>query len=106
MEFKTKTELVWFTAETVISKEFSDNKTFPLDWGYSLTEEQIKFIPQKHLKDEILKDIDSFNELVITAIGLRLNWLLAEGFTVIDGDNYKFLSDQEMQQELDNILNS
>jgi len=103
---ETKLELVWFTAETVIRKEYESSKTFPSEWEYDLTEEQIKCIPQKKLRDKILDDIDEFNQLVRNAINIRMNWLLAEGFVVLDGDNYRFLCDQEIKKELENIENS
>lgn len=104
LNFKNVKELAYFTAETVIHKEFKLSKTFPKDWNYLLTETEVKHIPQKELKEEILNDIPSFNDLVVTMIHKRLEWLMAEGFVVDNDDEYRFLSDQEMQDEIDKIL--
>jgi len=104
MEFKNIKELAYFTAETVIHKEFKSHKFFPKDWDYLLTEEEVKHIPQDELREEIMRDIPNFNYVVADMIHRRLDWFLAEGFTVEEGDKYRFLSDQEMKEEVDKIL--
>ena len=77
MNFKTITELAWFTAETIISKEFTKNKKFPLEWDYSLTDEQINFIPQKKIKNQILKDIVLFCKTCLTITCRQITKFLA-----------------------------
>lgn len=104
IKFNSLEELAYFTADSVIHSEFKQNKSFPLDWGYSLTEKQIKHIPQKDLRDQVLNDIPHFNRMVCNSIHKKLEWFVAEGFSVEEDTCYRFLSDQEMQAELDNIL--
>jgi hypothetical protein len=104
MNFKNINEIAYFTAETVIHREFENTKSFPKQWDYLLTEEEIKHIPQEDLRDEIMNDIPKFNDTVIHMIYRKLEWLMAEGFTVDDGDEYRFLSDQEMKEEVDKIM--
>jgi len=104
MNFKSINDLAYFTAETVIHKEFKSNKFFPKEWDYVITQEEAKHIPQDDLRDQVLEDITQFNFIVVDMIERRLSWFLAEGFTVDEGDKYRFLSDQEMKQEVDKIL--
>jgi len=103
MNFKTVADLAYFTAETVIHKEFKSHKAFPKDWDYVLTENEVKYIPQKHIKDEVMNDLESFNGLVVQMIDRKLQWFLAEGFTVEEDTKYRFLSDEEISDELNKI---
>jgi hypothetical protein len=104
MNFRNIRELAYFTAETVIHKEFKAHKAFPKDWDYVITEAEVKHIPQEALRDEVMGDIEHFNFVVVEMIHRRLDWFLAEGFTTDEGDKYRFLSDQEMKAEVDKIL--
>jgi hypothetical protein len=102
--FKNVNELAYFTAETVISKQFKSTKRFPIEWNYVLTEKEVSLIPQPELKQEVMDDLVAFNDLVFDFIDKKLDWLEAEGFIVEDGDDYRILSDQEIQEGIDAIL--
>lgn len=104
MNFKNINELAYFTADATIRKQFEDNKSFPHDWDYVISENEVRHIPQKNIRNQILNDIDHFNHVVIEMIQRRLDWFLAEGFTVEEDGGYRFLSDQEIEAELDSIL--
>lgn len=104
VHFKNINELAYFTAETIIHHEFKTHKSFPKDWDYEIEEKDASLIPQEDLRNEVLSDLDHYNNIVINMIERKLNWFVAEGFAVDEDMSYRFLSDQEMQAELDKIM--
>lgn len=102
--FKSVRDLAYFTADATILKEFNNNKFFPDDWDYVISESDVEQIEQKNIRTQILKDIEYFNYIVVDMIQRRLDWFLAEGFTVKEDNGYRFLSDQEIEAEIDKIL--
>lgn len=104
INFKNVNELAYFTADSTIFKQFKDSKSFPYEWDYVMSEEEIENISQKNVRDLILNDIPYFNDLVAQMIHKKLDWLLAEGFIVHGDEQYRFLSDQEIEAEIQQIL--
>lgn len=100
---KHLTKLAFNLAESIITKNIIIHKGHihkNTPYIQNITEEFLHIIPKQWGKtDKAIKNLDLFNDILCNVIEKRLDWYYAEGFTEDDGETFRFLSTDEIEQK-------
>ncbi len=103
---KVLTGLAFILAETIITDAIIKGKGVVhknLPYVQEMSEKDLFKTPEVLGRNEAIRNIDLFNDILCNVLEKRLDWYYAEGFSEDLDDSYRFFSKDEIDEKNEEI---